>query len=735
MRSVRLSTRSGIAAMAVVAAAGTLAFVGAQASSAAPQAHSACHLNSPRGNVQHVVELTFDNVHFTRDNPNVPSDLEQMPHLLNFLTHNGTLLANEHTPLIAHTADDIITTLTGVYGDKHGQPVSNSYNVFNANGTSSSASSFAYWTDPVTASHSTDTAPTMVTQAGTIAPAPWVPFTRAGCDVGAIATANIEIENVTTDVPTIFGPNSAQEAQVAAQTKQFGFPDLAEADYEGIAVHCAKTATSACANNPNAVADTLPNEPHGYTGFQGLFGNKYVGPVVGGTTTSTGVRVNDLFGQPLTNDFASQDVNGTYFGFPGFDVSAAQTLGYIADMQEHGIPVTYGYIEDAHGNFGPGDARYEANLKSDDQAFADFFANLAAHGINQDNTLFVVSADEGDHFAGDQLQGCNGVTTPCTYQKGQVGEVAANLSGLLAQQAGDTANDFRVHADSAPNVYVNGQPGATATRVRQLEHEMDALTAPDPFANHGQGGTVPVFTSMADQVEQGILHMDTGDPHRTASFTPFANPDFFLSTGATMCKGASGSQTGTSNPCVVVDPGFAWNHGDVGNDINTTWVAFAGPGVRERGVDRQTWADETDVRPTLLALAGLRDDHQLDGRVLVEDMTGGAAPPALRAHDETVRELASVYKQLNADVGGFGLNTLAASTAAVRTTDATVNARIDQRLADFGKRRDMIAGAMSAALNGAAFGGHPIDERTARSLIDQGQDLLHQVREFANSTH
>jgi len=68
-------------------------------------------------------------------------------------------------------------------------------------------------------------------------------------------------------------------------------------------------------------------------------------------------------------------------------------------------------------------------------------------------------------------------------------------------------------------------------------------------------------------------------------------------------------------------------------------------------------------------------------------------------------------------------------------SDATVNARIDQRLADFGKRRDMIAGAMSAALNGAAFGGHPIDERTARSLIDQGQDLLHQVREFANSTH
>ena len=34
---------------------------------------------------KHVVEITFDNVHFFRDNPNVPSDLEMMPHLLDFI--------------------------------------------------------------------------------------------------------------------------------------------------------------------------------------------------------------------------------------------------------------------------------------------------------------------------------------------------------------------------------------------------------------------------------------------------------------------------------------------------------------------------------------------------------------------------------------------------------------------------------------------------------------------------
>src|SRR6266516_7292904 len=74
-----------------------------------------CRLGSPAGTVQHIIYLQFDNVHFSRDNPNVPSDLEQMPHLLNFLTSNGTLLTNDHTILISHTAGGILSSLTGLY--------------------------------------------------------------------------------------------------------------------------------------------------------------------------------------------------------------------------------------------------------------------------------------------------------------------------------------------------------------------------------------------------------------------------------------------------------------------------------------------------------------------------------------------------------------------------------------------------------------------------------------------
>ena len=83
------------------------------------------------------------------DTPNVPSDLEQMPHLLNFLEKNGVVLANQHTPLIAHTAVDLLTTLTGLYGDRSGVPIGNSYRFFNPNGTSNTGVSFAYWTSPI----------------------------------------------------------------------------------------------------------------------------------------------------------------------------------------------------------------------------------------------------------------------------------------------------------------------------------------------------------------------------------------------------------------------------------------------------------------------------------------------------------------------------------------------------------------------------------------------------------
>src|SRR5579859_7471650 len=195
-----------------------LALGAAQAAQAQAAAVPRCQMGTREHPIQHVIYLQFDNVHLRRDNPNVPSDLEQIPNLLNFIEGHGTMLTNHHDPLISHTAVDIVTALTGVYGEKFGFAVGNSYGFFTPTGAPKFTSAFAYWTDPAA-----DGLPQMVNQQGKIHPAPWVPFTRAGCDVGAFSLANIEFENTAGDVTTVFGPTIAgavakePSAQRAAQ--------------------------------------------------------------------------------------------------------------------------------------------------------------------------------------------------------------------------------------------------------------------------------------------------------------------------------------------------------------------------------------------------------------------------------------------------------------------------------------------------------------------------------------
>ncbi|MHB1930433.1 MAG: hypothetical protein ACYCUG_13640, partial [Acidimicrobiales bacterium] len=156
------------------------------ASAGAPRAATRCALG-PGGRIRHVIWIQFDNTHFRRTNPNVASDIQQMPALLHFMEGNGVVLANDHTPLIAHTADDLVTSLTGVYGDRQGIPEANSYQYYEPNGTTDTAGSFSYWTDPVD-SYSTsnglgvgDHTPNLIDAQGRTAPAPWVPNNPAGC--------------------------------------------------------------------------------------------------------------------------------------------------------------------------------------------------------------------------------------------------------------------------------------------------------------------------------------------------------------------------------------------------------------------------------------------------------------------------------------------------------------------------------------------------------------------------
>ena len=390
--------------MVLVAVAAATAVVLGQPASAATSSNG-CKLGN---GIQHIVYLQFDNVHLRRDNPNVPSDLEQIPNLLNFLEGNGTLLTNHHTPLISHTSVDIVTSLTGVYGDKFGFSIGNSFGLFGQNGVASFPSSFAYWTDVLA-----DGLPEMVDQRGKNAPAPWVPFTRAGCDVGAFSIANIEFENVTSDINNVFGPNSPQAMEAASNHNK------AVADFEGIAVHCAE-GSPLCAKN--SAPDLLPDEPGGYTGFTALFGNANVQPQISPQRPGQGSRRQCDRRQPRQSRL------------PGLRSVAIPDLGLCRHHARgggarrlhlhRGRPRQSGHAlsgvsTSTEETFGPGEAGYVTQLNAYDKAFGKFFARLAKDGITKDNTLFVITADENDHFVGGPPSpaNCDGVTTPCTYAK------------------------------------------------------------------------------------------------------------------------------------------------------------------------------------------------------------------------------------------------------------------------------------------------------------------------------
>jgi hypothetical protein len=659
-----------------------------------------------------VIYVQFDNLHFTRDNPNIPSDLEQMPNLLNFIEGNGVLLSNHHTPLISHTANDILTSLTGVYPDEHGVPVANSFRYFNPNGTTNPGVSFAYWTaplfDPTNPVAQTDTTFNMLTSQGKNAPAPWVPYTRAGCNFGAVATANTILENIAIDIPTVFGANSPEAAEVQSN------PGQAFADFVGIGVHCASGAALCSADN-NGKSDLLPDEPNGYNGFNGLFGHKAVAPQI-----SPGGPLTDLDGNVIS------DVGG-HVGFPGFDGMAAKvSLAYVAAMQEHGIPVTYAYISDAHDAhpsgpaLGPGQAQYVAALEAYNNAFGQFFARLANDGINKSNTLFVFTADEGDHFVGGAPSpaNCDGVTTPCTYS--QIGELSGNLAGLLATQQG-IVTPFTVHSDSAPTVYITGNPARDSQTVtRPFERATGKLTALNPIT----GKTDTITAALADPVEMKLLHMITGDPARTPTFTLFADPNYFLFAGAKNCN----------SPCLTEQPGFAWNHGDFQSDIATTWLGMVGPGVDQAGVDGVTWSDHTDIRPTILVLLGLKDDYSHSGRALTEKFAGWAQPAAVKKGGNFVA-LAQALKQIDAPVGPLGLASLHASTVALESGDSNSDAtytNIESQLASYTAQRDALASQILPLLEAAEFQGTPIPDAAAHSLVQQAQALLSSVQAYAD---
>jgi hypothetical protein len=584
------------------------------------------------------------------------------------------------------------------------------------------------------------------------------------------------LENTKLDIPTVFGQNSPEQAQQQADPDPF--KDDEATDYTGVAVHCPRgnaLCTGATAvkfgqtsPSPSAVPDLLPTEPGGYQGFAALFGARYVAPQLGQGTpnvTHHGFPVTNASGN-LT-DINCDEIDNAFTGkpgFPGFNPTAAQSLAYLADMQESGIPVTYGYISDLHerkaqtgatpcstttasraGNaVGPGDSCFVTNAQAYDQAFQKFFARLKSDGITPKNTTFVIGAEENDQFAGANVgraiqptpAGCDGVTVACSYPAGTLGELQANIKGLLAASP-SAATAYDVEPQGA-SIYVHGTaaapiPAPDDPAVRQLERDTAAMTADDPYTGVANE---KIVNYQAGKVEQRILHMQTADPSRLPTYTLFPKPDYFFS---------------TSGANVSINPAFAWNHGYYSPNIDITWSAFVGPNVAARGVDgpgpaggpeasdpnstrtvprasgHGTWIDETDVRPTMLSLVGLKDDYATDGRVVTQILRH--TPRAL----EHTADLADCYKQLNSAVGEFGTDTLIADTRALASGSSASDRQFgatQARLTRLADRRDALSTRIKSILTAAAFQDRAPRRSTVGAQTGQCVQLLHQAAQL-----
>jgi hypothetical protein len=289
------------------------------------------------------------------------------------------------------------------------------------------------------------------------------------------------------------------------------------------------------------------------------------------------------------------------------------------------------------GAFGPGEAGYVYQLQAYESAFSKFFARLQTDGITPANTLFVITADENDHFSGSVAgavpTGCDGVHVPCAYPTGTKGEVDADLSLVYATEFGNTT-PFSVHTDDAPSVHIIGNPAQTDPKTRTLEQQAALLQGFDPIV----GGYNNVTQALADQAEMALLHMITHDPNRAPNFILFGNPDYFLSASGHTAPLCTPSFDAAS--CFVQSRSFAWNHGDFQNEIVQTWLGIVGPGVKNFRQTGGLLTDHIDIRPTILSLTQLVDDYAHDGRVIFDIIADNALPVPLRGHTNTLTQLA-----------------------------------------------------------------------------------------------
>ena len=156
--------------------------------------------------------------------------------------------------------------------------------------------------------------------------------------------------------------------------------------------------------------------------------------------------------------------------------------------------------------------------------------------------------------------------------------------------------------------------------------------------------------------------------------------------------------------------------------------------MRNLGDDNNIWTDHTDHRPTVLTLAGLKDDYQTDGRAVTQIANESALPVSLRVHHPWLERLGESYKQLTAPFGSFGMYTLAVSTRALSSNDAgdATYTSLEGQIRDLTVQRDALVAEIRDGLYQAQTG-TKLSEHQINDWIVRADDLLAQAQALASS--
>jgi len=205
-----------------------------------------------------------------------------MPSLLNFIRHNGTLLTNEHGSDLAHCRRDSVVASRASIPDRHARQCRNSYGA-RPHGSVLVPSSFGYWRIPSSARAPRRCRHDHARRDN--APAPW-------CRSRARVATSVQSRREHRARERGYRPNwrhhesftvtlrmSSPKPRLLTQHFWHRTKTASSADFVGIAIHCGVSWWHLAPVTARAT-DLLPDEPGGYEGFLGLFGAKYINPLL-----------------------------------------------------------------------------------------------------------------------------------------------------------------------------------------------------------------------------------------------------------------------------------------------------------------------------------------------------------------------------------------------------------------------------------------------------------------------